>query len=125
MAKQCFQLKRSRFALLFQLLVLGFVFYILSVTLSMWLVFLAMTIAIVAYVIFLRRDQVIQLDYLDAQDWTLTNHQNKLWRDQIKKIIDHELYIVIYFNQHQPLVIWCDQLKWQDWKRLKVLAQLY
>jgi Ca2+/Na+ antiporter len=125
MANTCFQLKRSYLALCFQLLLCSVLIVVLAMTLTLWLLLVAIIILVVSYLYFYYQPQLIQLEYLDEQDWTLTDQKQHIQRDQIKKIIDHGLYIIIFFQQHQPLAIWCDQLDWQDWKRLKVLAKLY
>ncbi|WP_122899936.1 hypothetical protein [Acinetobacter sp. B51(2017)] len=125
MANRCFQLQRSYLALVLQLVLCSVIIAVLAMTLSLWLLCVAVLGLVLSYLYFYYQDRIIQLEYLDQQDWTLTSQKQKVHRDQIKKIIDHGLYIIIFFEQHPPLAIWCDQLDWPDWKRLKVLAKLY
>lgn len=126
MVKLNFRLKRSLIALCFQLLVALLLLWLTHQTIYVWLHFLVAAIMIISFAQFFTAERIVQLQYLDDQEWTLSNQKGKLIRDHIKKIIDHQLYIVIYFkNYPKPLVIWCDQLCWVDWKRLKVLAKLY
>ncbi len=125
MANRCFQLQRSYLALVLPLLLCSVIIAVLAMTLSLWLLCVAVLGLVLSYLYFYYQDRIIQLEYLDQQDWTLTSQKQKVHRDQIKKIIDHGLYIIIFFEQHPPLAIWCDQLDWSDWKRLKILAKLY
>ena len=125
MANRCFQLQRSYLALVLPLLLCSVIIAVLAMTLSLWLLCVAVLGLVLSYLYFYYQDRIIQLEYLDQQDWTLTSQKQKVHRDQIKKIIDHGLYIIIFYEQHPPLAIWCDQLDWPDWKRLKVLAKLY
>lgn len=125
MANSCFQLKRSYLALCFQFVLASVIIAVLAMTLSLWLLGAGILLLVLSYLYFYNQDRILQLDYLAEQDWTLSKQNDKQQRDQIKKIIDHGLYIIIFFQQHPPLAIWCDQLSWQDWKRLKVLAKLY
>lgn len=125
MANSCFQLQRSYFALCFQLLLASVIIALLAVTLKPWLVVVIIILLLVSYLHFFHQAKIIQLEYLSDQEWTLTNQQQQTQRQKIHKIIDHGIYVIIFFEQHAPLAIWCDQLDWQDWKRLKVLAKLY
>ena len=125
MANRCFQLQPSYLALVLQLLLCSVIIAVLAMTLSLWLLCVAVLGLLLSYLYFYYQDRIIQLEYLDQRDWTLTSQKQQVHRDQIKKIIDHKLYIIVFFQQQAPLAIWCDQLAWQDWKRLKVLAKLY
>ena len=125
MANHCFQLKRSFITLCFQLLLAAVILAVLASTVSVWWLMIAVIILVISYLHFYSQNRIIQLEYLADKEWTLTKQKQKIQRDQIKKIIDHGLYIIIFFEQHAPLAIWSDQLNWQDWKQLKVLAKLY
>lgn len=125
MANSCFQLQRSYFALCFQLLLASVIIALLAMTLKLWFMLVIIVLLILSYLHFFYQNKIIQLEYLADQEWTLTNQQQQSQRRKIHKIIDHGLYVIIFFEQHPPLAIWCDQLDWQDWKRLKVLAKLY
>jgi c-di-AMP phosphodiesterase-like protein len=125
MASTCFQLKRSFLALCFQLLVFILIIALVLMSLSSWFILFAIVSLVLSYLYFAYQPRIIQLEYLAQNEWTLINNKQQIQRDGIKKIIDHQMYIIIFFDQHQPLAIWCDQLNWQDWKHLKVLAKLY
>ncbi len=128
MVKQCFKLKPSRMAIMVQLsLLLGLLILFYSLLpLGLWL--LCSVIGLISYSLFLKTPRPVPFEYLDAEEWTLQFCKAKhLDRVVIRKIIDHQLYIVIYFqkNQVKPLVIWSDQLSLVYWKKLKMLAQLH
>lgn len=125
MAKTCLQLKRSLVGSVVQLCLASSVIGLCAMTLSGWLTLVATLIVILSYLHFFYQDRIVQVEYLGDQQWTLLNHRQKIHTDQIKKIIDHALYIVIFFEAHPPLVIWSDQMRLSDWKKLKVLAKLY
>ncbi|RKG32255.1 hypothetical protein [Acinetobacter tianfuensis] len=126
MDKREFHLKRSLMALLFQFGIFAIFMTILYQLLpvGLWCVFLAAGLMIYA-LYFRKKPRVKGLEYLDGRDWTLTSmHQTR--RVQISHIIDHQVYIVVYF-QHaraKPIIIWCDQLPLKQWKALKVLAKM-
>lgn len=99
--------------LLYQLLPLG-----------IWCVFLLL--GAVVYILFYRKTpQITALDYLEGKEWTLSAAGQK-HRVHISHIIDHQAYIVVYF-QHartKPMIIWCDQVPFRQWKSFKVLAKM-
>lgn len=128
MAKRCFHLKPSRMAKIIH--GLGFILMssILYVLLIFWLWLVCVVLTWTSYLYFRSQQQQIrQFEYLADQDWSLYDvHQQQLKRVQINKIIDHHLYIVIYFQNRQAhVVIWQDQLSRIEWKNLKILAKLY
>lgn len=66
-------------------------------------------------------------EHLDAREWSLSSAQSEqIQRVSVSHIIDHQLYIVVYFQHFRakPLLIWMDQLPRQQWKALKKLAKL-
>ncbi|MBL8321996.1 MAG: hypothetical protein JNJ93_06980 [Acinetobacter sp.] len=79
-----------------------------------------------AYLLFYRgTPQVTALDHLDGREWTLSAAGGKQ-RVQISHIIDHQAYIVLYF-QHaraKPVIVWRDQVALKQWKSFKVLAKM-
>ena len=126
MDKRQFQFKRSLMALLFQFGIFAVFMTILYQLLPMglWCVFFAFGLIIYA-LYFHKKPRVEGLEYLDGRDWTLQT-MRKTQRVQISHIIDHQAYIVVYF-QHartKPIIIWCDQLPMKQWKSLKVLAKM-
>mgnify|MGYP003514602598 FL=1 len=125
MAKTCLQLKRSLIGYVVQLCLAGAVISICAITLSGWLTLLATLVMMLSYLHFFYQDRVVQLEYLADGQWTLLTQKQNIKTDTIQKIIDHGVYVVIFFVKHQPLVIWSDQLVAADWKRVKVLAKLY
>ena len=121
-----FQLKRSCLALLFQLAVFTALMALLYqlLPLSLWCAFLALGAA--AYLLFYRgTPQVTALDHLDGREWTLSAAGSKQ-RVQISHIIDHQAYIVLYFQhaQAKPVIVWRDQVALKQWKSFKVLAKM-
>lgn len=126
MDKASFQLKRSYLALFFQLCIFTLLMILLYQILpfSFWCGFLLL--GAVVYILFYRKTpQITGLDYLDGKEWTLFAAGQKQ-RVLISHIIDHQAYIVVYF-QHartKPIIIWCDQVSFQQWKSLKILAKM-
>ncbi|MDM1290751.1 hypothetical protein [Acinetobacter indicus] len=125
-AKRDFQLKPSRLALLFQLSLL-ILFSVLSFQLLhplLWL--LGLLLAAVSYYGFQRRSQLTALAHLDGAEWSLQfNSGSKIQRGLLEHILDHQLYLVLYFH-HAPVksaVIWRDQVSFAEWKALKKLAK--
>ena len=63
-----------------------------------------------------------KIAYLDKKLWSLAYHsQNTISRVKILKIIDYQIFIVIYFEGHKTLtsIIWFDQMSLAEWKKLK------
>jgi nitrogen fixation-related uncharacterized protein len=92
---------------------------------AIWAV--CVVIGLVIYQLFYRKTpQIEQFEYLDGREWSLTTKARPTRRVCISHVIDHQAYIVVYF-QHakaRPLLIWCDQLPFKQWKSLKVLTKL-
>lgn len=128
MAKRCFQLKRSRLAVLFQLIMLIVLIGVLQQLLSLGLWLLFSVLAIMALIYSLSQPWVQRFEYLDQQQWSLL-HSNSAQVVQVsmRHIIDHQVYMVIYFDaaQHKPVLIWRDQLSVLQWKGLKNLAHVF
>ena len=124
MAKPRFKLKRSRIGLCFQLCMLFLIAWLFYQSLAWWLQILLLIVAGLGLLYFLNTVRIIQIQHLDQQEWSLIWSTGQLTRDRIQHVIDHQLYVVIYFEQNKPLVIWYDQVPWKDWKRLKVLARV-
>jgi len=127
MDNRCFRLKRSKCALVFQLFIFAVLMFLLYQLLPviMWLV--CGVIGLVIYQLFYRKTPNIeQFEYLDGREWSLTAAAQGTRRVLISHVIDHQAYIVVYF-QHakaRPLLIWCDQLPFKQWKSLKVLTKI-
>ena len=126
MDKRHFQLKPSLIALVFQFAIFAVLMTLLYQVLAIWLWCVFLLLGLVIYALFYRRrPNISALEYLDGRDWTLTKY-GQPQRVQISHIIDHQVYIVVYF-QHartKPMIIWCDQVAFQQWKSLKVLAKM-
>lgn len=126
MDKGRFQLKRSYLALMFQLSIFAVLMTLLYqlLPLGIWCVFFLL--GTVVYMLFYRKTpQITALDYLEGKEWTLSTAGQK-HRVHISHIIDHQAYIVVYF-QHartKPIIIWCDQVPFRQWKSFKVLAKM-
>lgn len=120
-----FQLQRSRVSMVLQLSTLALMLLILMQLWSFVLVILAALVAIAAYLWFLSRPQICFIEHLDKNQWVIVDQAQHIEHQQLTKIIDHHLYIMLYFKQHQAICVWRDQLSFKQWKQLKVLAQLH
>jgi hypothetical protein len=123
-----FKLKYSRFAIVFQFFIgLSLVILLYQlIPLLLWLV--AISLLLISFILFLKRPQLSQFAYLDQKLWSLAYHSEQTTsRVKILKIIDYQVFIVIYFEGHKPLtsIIWFDQLPLTQWKRLKTLEKFY
>lgn len=123
-----FELKYSRFSVIFQLFIglnLAILLYQL-LSLIWWLI--AIILLSISFLFFLRQSRISQIAYLDQKSWSVAYSSKKIVsRTEITKIIDYQLFMVIYF-EGAPLkvaIIWFDQLPLQNWKKLKVLQKLH
>ncbi|WP_228268369.1 hypothetical protein [Acinetobacter ursingii] len=126
MVNHQFQLKRSLLALLFQLgmlLLIGIIWFQLF---PFYIFLIAIFLAIIAYLAFLRRSKMRSLAYLDQDLWSFQWHNHsKIEHVQLYRVIDHHIYIVLYFKQNRnSQIIWRDQVSLNQWKQLKVMAKL-
>lgn len=127
MAKLVFQLKRSRLAFVFQLSLFCVLIVLLYPLLSPVLWLGCLILALISYAVFLRQPALHHLEHLDEEEWSLRYlGSQQILRLKLKQVIDHRLYMVLYFAEAKtkPVVIWCDQLPLQKWKYLKQLAIL-
>lgn len=126
MDKCSFQLQRSYLALLFQLCIFSVLMTVLHQLLpfALWCGFLLL--GAVIYLLFYRKaSKITGLDYLDGKEWTISAAGGQ-HRAHISHIVDHQAYIVVYF-QHaraKPIIVWCDQMPFRQWKSFKVLAKM-
>lgn len=127
MDNRCFKLKRSKCALVFQLFIFAVLMFLLYQLLPVTIWLVCGVIGLVIYQLFYRKTPHIeQFEYLDGREWSLTAAAQGTRRVLISHVIDHQAYIVVYF-QHakaRPLLIWCDQLPFNQWKSLKVLTKI-
>ncbi|MDO5543896.1 MAG: hypothetical protein Q4F77_11400 [Acinetobacter sp.] len=139
MAKQQFQLKPSVIAIVFQLMIALLIVWLLLQVLSPWLSVICIVIMGWTYFKFVRANRIIGLDQLDDREWSIsylaprtasqqiksTARQTEIQRVQLRQVMDHQIYIVLEFQQaFKPVVIWCDQVSKVEWKALKVLAKM-
>ena len=127
MVDRTFQLKRSYLSMLFQLSILIILMIVLQYVLPLWLLLLCLIFTLGSYVVSLRIAQPLSFEHLDAQEWSLSMQGSaSIQRLSISHMIDHQVYIVIYFQQKhkKPLLIWMDQVSFQQWKNLKKLVKL-
>ncbi|ONN49247.1 membrane protein [Acinetobacter genomosp. 33YU] len=123
-----FKLKYSRFSIIFQFFIglsLAVLFYQL-LPILWWLV--TVSLLFISFVFFLKRPRLAQIAYLDQKLWSLSFHSEQtISRVEILKIIDYQIFIVIYFEGHKTLtsVIWFDQMSLSQWKQLKTLEKFY
>ena len=93
----------------------------------MWWLFAVILLSI-SFLFFLRQSRISHIAYLDQKSWSVAYSSQKIVsRVEITKIIDYQLFMVIYF-QGAPMkvdIIWFDQLPLQHWKKLKVLQKLH
>lgn len=123
-----FKLKYSRFAIIFQFFIglsLAVLFYQL-LPILWWLV--TVSLLFISFVFFSKRPQLAQIAYLDQKLWSLSFHSEQtISRVEILKIIDYQIFIVVYFEGDKTLtsVIWFDQMLLSQWKQLKTLEKFY
>ena len=123
-----FKLKYSRFSIIFQFFIglgLAALFYQL-IPILWWLV--AVCLLFISFIFFLKRPQLAQIAYLDQKLWSLSFHSEQtISRVEILKIIDYQIFIVVYFEGDKTLtsVIWFDQMSLSQWKQLKTLEKFY
>lgn len=123
-----FELKYSRFSIIFQLFIglsLAILLYQLLSPIWWLITFILLSIS---FLFFLRQSQISQIAYLDQKSWSIVYSSQKIIsRVEISKIIDYQLFMVIYLEGAaiKVAIIWFDQLPWQHWKKLKVLQKLH
>lgn len=140
MAKQQFQLKPSLIAIVFQLMIALLIVWLLLQMLTPWLSVICIVIICWTYFKFVRANRIVGLDQLDDREWSIsylvprvvsqqiksTARQTEIQRVELHQVIDHQIYIVLEFQQAvKPVVIWCDQVSKTQWKALKVLAKMF
>lgn len=140
MAKQQFQLKPSLIAIVFQLMIALLIVWLLLQMLTPWLSVICIVIIGWTYFNFVRANRIVGLDQLDDREWSIsylvprvvsqqiksTARQTEIQRVELHQVIDHQIYIVLEFQQAvKPVVIWCDQVSKTQWKALKVLAKMF
>lgn len=123
-----FELKYSRFSIIFQLFIglsLAILLYQLLSPIGWLIAFILLSIS---FLFSLRQSRISQIAYLDQKSWSIVYSSQKIIsRVEISKIIDYQLFIVIYL-EGAPIkvaIIWFDQLPLQHWKKLKVLQKLH
>lgn len=123
-----FELKYSRFSIIFQLFIglsLAILLYQLLSPIWWLITFILLSIS---FLFFLRQSRISQIAYLDQKLWSIAYSSQKIIsRVEISKIIDYQLFMVIYFEAApmKVAIIWFDQLPLQHWKKLKVLQKLH
>lgn len=123
-----FELKYSRFSIIFQLFIglsLAILLYQLLSPIWWLITFILLSIS---FLFFLRQSQISQIAYLDQKSWSIAYSSQKIIsRVEISKIIDYQLFMVIYLEGGaiKVAIIWFDQLPSLHWKKLKVLQKLH
>ncbi|WP_347019454.1 hypothetical protein [Acinetobacter calcoaceticus] len=123
-----FELKYSRFSIIFQLFIgLSLAILLYQLLSPIWWL-IAFILLSISFLFFLRQSRISQIAYLDQKSWSIAYSSQKIIsRVEISKIIDYQLFMVIYF-EGAPIkvaIIWFDQLPLQRWKKLKVLQKLH
>jgi hypothetical protein len=126
MVDQTFQLKASALALVFHFAVFIVLMGLLYQVLLIWLWAICVVIGLAFYFLFFKSKTNVCLQYLAEDEWTLTVPNSHTQRVKISHLIDHQVYVVIYFKHAaaKPLLIWCDQLPKKQWKNLKIMTTL-
>lgn len=127
MANQlCFRLKRSKLAILFQLTILFVMLYMMWWLFNLWIWCTIFICALIGYLFFCRQSQINTIEQLDSKIWSLQYiGQEEICSFQLDQLIDHQIYMVMCSKKPKlSLIIWCDQVSQQEWKRLKVMAKL-
>lgn len=91
-----------------------------------WLVSLILLSS--GFLLFLKQSRISQIAYLDQKSWSVIYFPKKvIHRIEINKIIDYQLFMVVYFDGKptKVAIIWFDQLPLPYWKKLKVLQKLH
>ncbi|MEB3767119.1 hypothetical protein [Acinetobacter sp. MD2] len=127
--RHIFKLKPSKIAWFFQMGI-GLILIYAAVQLMPWwqIVILTMLFVLTLYGFIRTFPKLDECAYLDGTDWTLKFiGQAQTTTGQLKQVIDHRLYVVLYWTdaRQKPSVIWQDQLDLAQWKILKTLAQLH
>ncbi|WP_426455399.1 hypothetical protein ACPF64_01845 [Acinetobacter sp. KB005] len=123
-----FELKYSRFSIIFQLFIgLSLVILLYQLLSPIWWL-IAFILLSISFLFFLRQSQISQIAYLDQKSWSIAYPSKKIIsRVEISKIIDYQLFMVIYLEgvPIKVAIIWFDQLPLQHWKKLKILQKLH
>lgn len=123
-----FELKYSRFSIIFQLFIgLSLAILLYQLLSPIWWL-IAFMLLFISFLFFLRQSRISQIAYLDQKSWSIAYSSQKIIsRVEISKIIDYQLFMVIYFEvaPMKVAIIWFDQLPLQHWKKLKVLQKLH
>ena len=82
MANRSFQLKRSRLAFVFQLIIFTLLIVLLQQLLSPWLWLLCILLGVMAYAYGLKVPQPLCFEHLDAREWSLSSAKS----EQIKRV---------------------------------------
>ncbi|WP_045433093.1 hypothetical protein [Acinetobacter calcoaceticus] len=123
-----FELKYSHFSIIFQLFIgLSLAILLYQLLSPIWWL-IAFILLSISFLFFLRQSRISQIAYLDKKSWSIAYSSQKIIsRVEISKLIDYQLFMVIYF-EGAPIkvaIIWFDQLPLQHWKKLKVLQKLH
>ena len=123
-----FELKYSRFSIIFQLFIgLSLAILLYQLLSPIWWL-IALILLSISFLLFLKQSRISQIAYLDQKSWSIAYSSQKIIsRVEISKIIDYQLFMIIYFEEApmKVAIIWFDQLPLQHWKKLKVLQKLH
>ena len=122
-----FTLKRSKISIAFQLFIFACIMLLLYLQLNLWLWLISMLVTAGVGLWFIYQPQVTRFEHLELDQWSLRfSDSAQIHRYQLLKMIDHSLYVVLYFQDKKarPVVILCDQMPRQQWKMLKGRVRL-
>ena len=127
MVHEQYVLKHSRLATVFQLLLFICITLIIY-SLCHWIVsILLISLMIGFWMAFKRQPSIQSLQQLEADLWSIQfQHDAKVHRVRIHQMLDHGLYIMLYFEhtQYRSLIIWRDQVDVLAWKGLRTRVKL-
>ena len=123
-----FELKYSRFSIIFQLFIgLSLAILLYQLLSPIWWL-IAFILLSISFLFFLIQSRISQIAYLDQKSWSIAYSSQKIISSvEISKIIDYQLFMVIYLEgvPIKVAIIWFDQLPLQHWKKLKILQKLH
>lgn len=81
-----------------------------------------------SYYFFAKQKKLQSFAVFDQAEWTFVYKDHQIERLKVTQIIDHRIYFVFYFESGllpRSQVIWKDQLSIDDYRKIKIYAELY
>lgn len=119
-----FHFLNSRYSLVFQLSFVGIILFLAFNIMSLIYVILIAILLTLSLFYFRRNQSKLELlIQLDKKDWTLKYKNQESELVEIKRIINHYFYIIVYTEKNN-LVVWRDQVNIKQWKQLLILVNV-